>query len=438
MRCALVALLMTSLLCSSATHADQLADGVAADAPRLAALYRALHTAPELSFMEVQTSARLVRELDGLGFTVTPHVGGTGVVAVMKNGPGPVLLIRTDMDALPVKEQTGLAFASAVVGRTREGVLQPVMHACGHDVHMSTWVGVARRMSALRGQWSGTLVMIAQPAEERVGGARAMLADGLYTRFPHPTHALAFHDDAGLPAGVIGYTPGFVMANVDSAEVIVRGVSGHGAAPNLTKDPVLLAARIVDGLQPLISRETDPQGAAVVTVGSIHGGSASNLTPDEVRLQITLRSYGDAERKRLVDGVRRVAMGEATVMGLPADRMPIVTIDEAGANATYNTPGFTRRIGDVLTRRFGAARVVEQKPKMVSEDFSEYGRADPKIETLMFMVGATPQLVWDAAAGDITRVPGLHSSRFAPDAAVAIAAAEEAMSAAALDVLARR
>lgn len=437
MRCALAATLVLALLGGGVTHADPLADGVAADAPRLAALYRALHAAPELSFMEVQTSARLVHELDGLGFTVTPHVGGTGVVAVMRNGPGPVLLIRTDMDALPVREQTGLAFASTVIGRTREGAAQPVMHACGHDVHMSAWVGVARQMSALRGQWSGTLVMIAQPAEERVGGARAMLTDGLYTRFPHPTHALALHDDSSLPAGMIGYTPGFVMANVDSADVTVRGVSGHGAAPNLTKDPVLLAARIVDGLQPLISRETDPQGAAVVTVGSIHGGTAANLTPDEVRLQITLRSYGDAERKRLVDGVRRVSAGEAMVMGLPADRMPVVIIDEAGAHATYNTPDFTRRIAAVFVRRFGAARVTEQKPKMVSEDFSEYGRADPKIETLMFMVGATPQHVWDAAAGDITRVPGLHSSRFAPDAPVTIAAAQEAMTVAALDVLRR-
>lgn len=437
MRCALGALLMTALVCSSAAHADRLADGVAADAPRLAALYRALHTAPELSFMEVRTSARLVRELDGLGFTVTPRVGGTGVVALMKNGPGPVLLIRTDMDALPVKEQTSLAFASTVVGHTREGVLQPVMHACGHDVHMSAWIGVARRLSALRSEWSGTVVMIGQPAEERVGGARAMLSDGLYTRFPHPTYALALHDDASLPAGVIGYTPGFVKANVDSAEVVVRGISGHGAAPNLTKDPVLLAARIVDGLQPLISRETDPQGAAVVTVGSIHGGTASNLTPDEVRLQITLRSYGDAERKRLVDGVRRVASGEATVMGLPADRMPTVNIDAAGANATYNTPDLTRRIAGVFVRRFGTARVTEQKPKMVSEDFSEYGRADPKMQTLMFMVGATPQSVWDAAAGDITKVPGLHSSRFAPDAPLTIAAAEEAMTAAALEVLRR-
>jgi len=428
---------LTGIAIASDARADALKDAITADTPRLTALYRALHAAPELSFMEVQTSRRLVRELDGLGFTVTPGVGGTGVVAVMRNGPGPVLLIRTDMDALPVKEATGLPYASAVIGRTIEGVSQPVMHACGHDIHMSSWIGTARQLSAARARWSGTLVMIAQPAEELVGGARGMLADGLYTRFPHPTHALAFHDDAGLPAGKIGWTAGYVMANVDSVELTVRGVSGHGAAPHLTKDPVLLAARIIDGLQPLISRETDPQGAAVVTVGSIHGGTAPNLTPDEVKLQITLRSYGDAERRRLIDGVRRVAAGEATVMGLPADRMPIVTVPDAGANATLNTPAFARRIAALFVARFGEGRVVEQAPKMVSEDFSEYGRADPRIQSLMFMVGATPQSVWDAAGGDVTRVPGLHSSKFVPDAAPTIATAVEAMSVAAMDVLAR-
>lgn len=414
------------------------ADALAADdlAP-LVALYRDLHRAPELSLHEEATAARLSREIDGLGFEVTAKVGGHGVVAVLKNGPGPVLMIRTDMDALPIEEATGLPYASVARGPAAGGGEVAVMHACGHDIHMAAWVGVARQMAAGRAEWSGTLVMIAQPAEEIVAGARAMLADGLYTRFPRPTHVLGLHDSAALPTGSIGWTSGYAMADVDSVDMVVRGVGGHGAMPHLTRDPVVLAARIVLGLQTIVSREVDPQEAAVITVGAIEGGTKHNIISDAVRLKITVRVFGDIARKRLLDAIERTARGEAIAMGLPADRMPQITVSGERAPAVFNSEDFSAKIASVFVARFGTDRVVALKPSMASEDFSEYGRADRRVQSMLFWVGAQPKAAWDAAGGDLTKLPSLHSARFAPDAEPTIATAVEAMGAAAMAVLAR-
>ena len=429
---AALALVMTS---APAAAADPIRDAVAADLPSLLTIYRDLHAHPELSMQETRSAAKLAAEAKKLGFEVTTGVGKTGVVAVMKNGPGPVLLIRADMDALPVDEQTGLPFASKVRGTSTAGVESGIMHACGHDTHMTTWIGTARRLAAMKGQWSGTVVMIAQPGEETGEGAKAMLADGLFTRFPHPTHAIAFHDAAVLPAGVVGVSPGYATANVDNVDLIVRGIGGHGAAPHATKDPIVLASRIVGALQTLVSRELDPTEPAVVTVGSFHSGAKHNIISDEATLLMTVRSYGAEARQTLLDGIARIARGEAIAAGLPEDRMPIVKVERDNTPAARNTDPFTERMATVFTERFGEARVARTKPSMVGEDFGRYHLADPKIESLLFWVGGTPKAKWDAAGGDISKLPSLHSPFWAPDAEAVIATATEAMTAAALDVL---
>ncbi len=416
--------------------AQDLRAQLAPELPSLMALYREMHAAPELSTMEVQSAARMAREARAAGFEVTTGVGGHGVVAVMRNGPGPVLLIRADMDGLPVTEQTGLPFASTVRVTTAQGVETGVMHACGHDTHMTGWIGAARLLAANKSRWSGTLVMIGQPAEETVGGADAMLADGLFTRFPKPTHAIAFHDAAGFPAGMIGYTPGFALANVDTVDVVVHGVGGHGAYPHNTRDTVLLGARIVDGLQSIVSRNVDPQDAAVVTVGSFHSGTRHNIIPDEARLQLTVRSYKDSTRAMLLDGIRRVARGEAIAAGIPDDRMPEVIVDTAqAANATFNTPDFTESMAAHLRTQFGDARVMQVPPSMGAEDFGNFYRADTSIQTMIFWVGGTPMAEWQAAQANGTPLPSLHSPFWAPDAQAVVATASEALASLAMEIL---
>jgi amidohydrolase len=305
------AIAVAALLSAAPANAEALRDAVSADIPSLITIYRDLHAHPELGFQETRSSAILAAEAKRLGFTVTTGIAKTGIVAVMKNGPGKTVLIRADMDALPLVEQTGLPFASKVRAVGANGVENGVMHACGHDIHMTTWIGTARALAATRDKWSGTVVMIGQPAEETVGGAQVMLAEGLFTRFPKPDYLLAFHDSAGAPAGTIGYTNGFALANVDSVDIKVRGVGGHGAAPHLTKDPIVLASRIVMALQTLVSRENNPLEPAVVTVGSFHAGSKHNIISDEAKLQITVRSYNSDVRKNLLDGISRIARGEA-------------------------------------------------------------------------------------------------------------------------------
>jgi hippurate hydrolase len=428
----LAALAMTA---STPATAAALSDSIRTDMPMLLALYRDLHAHPELSMEEVRTPALLAPKMRELGFQVTEHVGKTGLVAVMKNGPGPVLLLRADMDALPVKEQTGLPFASQVTGKLPDGTETPVMHACGHDTHITTWLGTARRLAAMKDQWSGTLVMILQPGEERVMGAQAMLDDGLYTRFPKPDYLVAFHDSATLPAGVIGIKSGYMLANVDTVNIDVKGVGGHGAYPQNTKDPIVLASRIVTALQTLVSRENNPLQPAVVTVGSFHAGTKSNIIPDDAKLALTVRSYTPETRKLLLDGIRRIVRGEAIAAGMPEDRMPTVEIEQPSADATFNTDLLAGRLENLFTTHFGKDRVVEPQPVMAAEDFSRFWLADKTKQSVIFWVGGVPQAKWDAVKGDTTKLPALHSSLWAPDAEAVISTATEAMTVAALDIL---
>jgi hippurate hydrolase len=402
----------------------------------LVALYKDLHSHPELAFQETRSAAIMAAEARAAGFTVTEGVGGTGVVAVMVNGPGPTLLIRADMDGLPVKEETGLPYASLATGKAADGSQTPVMHACGHDIHMSVWAGTARAMAAAKDQWSGTLVMVAQPAEEAGGGAKQMLADGLYTRFPKPQFALALHDDSRIPAGKVSVPPTAALAAGAMVDMTINGVGGHGAYPATTKDPVALAARIITGLQPLISRENDPFQPGVITVGSIHGGTKHNIIPDQVKLQLTVRSYDEAQQKRLLDGIARVARGEAIAAGFPEDKMPVVTVAH-GVPATRNTPALAARVTETLKTKLGNDRVVSLDPSMASEDYSEFGLADPSIQTTIFWLGGVPQARWDAAQKGGPAIPSLHNSGWAPDPEPTIATGVEAMTAAAKMVLAK-
>lgn len=301
----LLATVSTSAL--AATAQEDVSATIARDLPGLMTVYRDLHAHPELSMQEVRSAALLAKAARDAGFTVTEKVGGTGVVAVLKNGEGPTVLIRADMDGLPVVEQTGLPFASKQRGTSTAGVESGIMHACGHDTHMTAWIETARLMAARKSAWSGTLVMIGQPAEETGEGALAMLKDGLYSRFPKPDYTLAFHDSADLPAGQVGAAVGWALANVDSVDMDVRGIGGHGAYPQTTKDPIVLASSIVMKLQTLASRETNPLDPVVVTVGSFHAGAKHNVISDDAKLQLTVRSYSDETRNRLLDGIRRIA-----------------------------------------------------------------------------------------------------------------------------------
>lgn len=415
--------------------ADDLRAAVAADMPALVTLYQDLHANPELSFQEVETAKKLAARARALGFEVTEGVGKTGVVAVMKNGPGPVVMLRADMDGLPVIEQTGLPYASKRRAVPATGIETGVMHACGHDTHMTAWIGTAQQLAARKSQWSGTLVMILQPAEEIGEGAKAMLDDGLYTRFPKPDYVLAFHDAAQFPAGNIGYSKGFALANVDSVDVVVPGVGGHGAYPHTTKDPIVIASSIVTRLQTLISRERDPLEPAVITVGSFQAGSKHNIIPDEARLQITVRSYKDETRQKLLDGIARIAKGEALAAGMPEDKLPRVTVQDPYTPATYNTPEFTDRVMTGLKTRF-EGRVFEVPSVMGGEDFSQFYRADKAtVESLIFWVGGVAKAEWDKAQRGETQLPSLHSPFWAPDAPVVIATATEAMTSATLDLL---
>ena len=400
--------------------------------PELDKLYLDLHQSPELSLHEEKTSAKMAAHLRALGFEVTERVGGYGVVGVLKNGKGPTVLVRTDMDALPVEEKTGLPYASKVTVKDDSGATVPVMHACGHDIHMTSWVGAATLLSKARDRWRGTLVMVGQPAEERGSGAANMLKDGLFTRFPKPDFAISFHDSAALPAGKISVTAGWAAANVDSVDITVFGRGGHGAYPATTVDPVVIAARIVVALQTLVSRENSPFDPAVVTVGSIHGGTKHNIIPDEVRLQLTVRSYKDEVRKRLVAGIERIAKAEAAAAAAPKE--PVVVVSE-GTPAMYNDPALARRLSGALAKALGDSNVIDGQPVMGGEDFSEFGRAG--VPAVQFEVGAVLLARYETAKAGGAPLPSLHSSQFGPDREPTIRAAAAALTIAALELLAR-
>ena len=424
-----------ALALASTAQADELRDAVNEDMPGLIELYKDLHANPELSFQEFETAKKLAARMRTLGFDVTEGVGKTGVVAVMKNGEGPTVMLRADMDGLPVIEQTGLPYASKRRAVPASGVETGVMHACGHDTHMAAWIGVAQLLAERKGEWSGTLVMILQPAEELGEGALAMLEDGLFERFPKPEYVLAFHDAAQAPAGAIGYSKGYALANVDSVDVIIPGIGGHGAYPHTTKDPIIIGTNIVSRLQTLVSRELNPLEPGVVTVGSFQAGSKHNIISDEARLQITVRSYTDEARALLLNGIKRIARGEALAAGMPEDKLPTVTVQDPYTPSTYNDPEFTERVMAGLSTRFDG-RVLETPSVMGGEDFGQFRRADPEnIESLIFWVGGVPQETYEAAQRGEAVLVSLHSPFWAPDAPVVIATATEAMTAATLDLM---
>lgn len=344
----------------------------------LIAFYKQLHQYPELSFEEKETSKLLASELKKLNWQVTENIGGYGVVGVLKNGKGPTILVRTDMDALPIEEATGVAYASKV---------KSVMHACGHDFHMTIWLAVARFMNSHQRFWSGTLVFIAQPAEEKAAGAKAMLAHGLYTRFPRPDYAIALHVNSKLPAGTVGYCSGAALAKIDLIDITVKGKGGHGGMPNFAKDPIVLSAQLIQALQTIVSREINPAEPAVLSIGSIHGGNNSNTIPSEVKLGLTIRSLNDSVQAGMIRSIRRIASSMAMAAGLDEKDFPVVEIRNESSPLVYNDPALTARIGEVFVQKFGKEKVILLQPEMYGEDFGMYRQAEPPIPTLIYSVG---------------------------------------------------
>jgi hippurate hydrolase len=431
-----VALLLAAVS-ANGQQVDQLIDK---ELPSLLATYKQLHAAPELSQQEAKSSAFVAQRLRELGYDVTYPFGNYdelnttcyGVVAVMKNGAGPTVLVRSDMDALPVTENTGLPYASTVRAKNAAGQDVGVMHACGHDIHMTTLLGTASMLSQLKSKWHGTVILIGQPAEEVVKGAAAMVRAGLYERIAKPDFAIALHDNDSLPAGTIGYTPGYSMASADSVNVTIRGVGSHGAKPQLSKDPIVMAAEFIVQLQTIVSRENSPLDPAVVTVGSIHGGTKRNIIPDDVQLLMTVRTYKPEVRKRVLASIDRIARAVALAGNVPADRAPIVEVLAGeSVESTYNDPALTERLAKALTKGMGAPNVVRIDPLMVSEDFGRFG-LDHAIPATMLNVGA----VDPAKIASGARLPSLHSAEFAPVPEPTLRGGIKAMTLSVLELLA--
>ena len=419
-----LAIFLTSILAPLLAFGQQTPQSIAdAELPSLLTIYKDIHSHPELSTKEQRSSAIVAKELRAAGCEVTENFGHYdnpdwkcyGVVGVMKNGDGPTVLVRTDMDALPVQEQTGASYASKVTMTNVEGKEMPVMHACGHDIHMSALIGTARALGKLKDKWHGTIVFIGQPAEEMVGGARAMLHAGLYDRFGKPAYAVALHDNAEIEAGKIGITAGYYNANVDSVDVTVKGMGGHGAYPHKTKDPIALSAEIINAWQTIASRENNPLDPIVVTVGSIHGGTKHNIIPDEVKMQLTVRTYKPEVRQRVLSAIEQIAKGCATAAGLPPDKMPEVNVLHAEhVNAVYNNPELTKRVKATLKSAIGDENVVDKDPTMAGDDFSEFSLPDHSIPACMFNVGAVDPAKAAEAKKTGASLPSLHSSKFLP------------------------
>ncbi len=394
------------------------------------ALYRTFHQNPELSFHEKATAARLADELKKVGAEVTTQVGGHGVVALLKNGDGPTLMLRTDLDALPVKEETQLVYASKVTVKQPDGTEVGVMHACGHDIHIANLIGVARFLASHRDQWAGTVMFIGQPAEERGAGAKAMLDDGLFERFPKPDLAVALHVDATLATGTVGYRAGYAMANVDTVDVTFHGRGGHGAAPHTTIDPILIAARFVLDVQTVISREISPLEPAVITVGSIHGGTKHNIIGDTCKLQLTVRSYTDEVREKLLSGIRRKAEAAAASSGA---KPPTVKDSDTYTPAVHNDPELVERVVPQLRNVLGEENLVVSKQTMGGEDFARYGRAGVPI--FMFRLGSVRQQRLAGFERLDQPPPSLHSAIYYPDAEETLTTGVIALSQAALELL---
>ncbi|MGI4827675.1 MAG: M20 metallopeptidase family protein [Janthinobacterium lividum] len=393
-----------------------------AEFPALTETYKDLHAHPELSHEEARTSALLAASLRKDGYTVTEHVGrypdGTrafGVVGVLKNGPGPTLMIRADMDALPVAEETGVPYASHVITKTKSGQDTGVMHACGHDVHVSVMIGTAHALAASKSQWHGTLMLVGQPSEETIDGAKAMLADGLYERFGRPDHIIGLHDTNTLPAGKLGFVPGPTLASSTSIDVVIHGIGGHGSAPQLGRDPIPLAALYITELQTIVSREEDPQDPSVVTVGDIHGGTKRNIIPDEVKLELTTRAFSEKSRQVVIDGLTSLAAGLTTAYNLPADKAAQVhVLEDESTPVMFNNPDLMAQLTPVLSKALGPDNVVQQQRVMGSEDVGVFS-LDRHIPVAFFWLGAMEPGSFATATAAGKPLPGPHSSRFQPD-----------------------
>ncbi len=398
-------------------------------------LYKYLHANPELSWQEDETANLLSNKLENFGFDVSRGVGKKGVVAIYENGKGPVLMIRADMDALPVEEKTNLPYSSKVRSINRSGVEVPVMHACGHDIHMAVLIGSASELIERKNEWTGTLIMILQPAEEVGQGSLAMLEDGLFERFPRPDFNLALHVGSSGPAGSVGYHLGYSMANVDSVDIIVKGVGGHGAYPHTTVDPIVLSSQIVLALQTIVSREINPLEPAVVTVGSIHGGLKHNIIPDEVRLQLTLRSYSDDVRKKTINNIKRIVKGQALAAGLSADKMPTVILKDEHTPALYNDPDFSNRVLNFIRNEIGSENVHEIPAVMGGEDFGRFGRQEPRIPSFLFWLGGTSEEDWKRYQKGEIVLASNHSPFFAPIPQPTLSTGIRAMTSSAIGLL---
>lgn len=414
-------LLCAALLPVMASAAD-LRSAVDPQLPSLVETYKHLHANPELSHHEVKSSELLAGELRKAGYTVTEHIGkypdgsrAYGLVGILKNGRGPTLLIRADMDALPVTEETGLPYASHVRTQNASGQDVGVMHACGHDIHMTTLIGTARALVQLKSQWHGTLMLVGQPSEETIDGAKAMMADDLYTRFGKPDMAIALHDTFMAPAGMVQLTSGPAMAASDSIDVIMRGVGGHGSAPQLGKDPIVMAAQFINQVQTVVSRQEDPRDPVVITVGTIHGGTKRNIIPNDVKMELTARTFNEKSRDIMFEGIRRSARGIAVAAGVPEDHMPIVTIhDDESTPVTYNDPALSAKVRAALVKTLGSDHVEDSPPVTGSEDFGHFGLGQTRLPTVMFWLGAMDPAKFAAAKAEGKFLPGMHTSRFEP------------------------
>ncbi|MEH6714239.1 amidohydrolase [Parasphingorhabdus flavimaris] len=440
----LLALAATSALIWTAPLAAQnsstspdLTAAIAADYDKeLEALFLDFHKNPELSYKETRTAAIIAKKWRDAGFTVTEKVGGTGVVAVMKNGAGPTLMLRADMDGLPLVEDSGLDYMSTAKQISIDGEEKPVMHACGHDVHITSLIGTARQMSAMKDQWSGTLVLVAQPAEERIGGAKLMMDDGLYSRFPKPDFAMAFHVSADTPTGKLAIGEGIESSSSDSVDIIVHGVGAHGASPHRGKDPIVMGAEIIMALQTIVSREIAPLKPAVITVGSFHSGFKHNIISDRATMQLTVRSDDEDTRSKLLEGIKRIATNVGRMNGLPDDKLPEVLVSHESTPANYNDAAMTKRVKGVFAARFGE-EVFDNKPRegMGAEDFAYFVAPNTDVPGVYFAVGGTPQADFDREASGGAPVPSHHSPFFKIAPRESVTLGTEAMTAAALDYL---
>jgi hippurate hydrolase len=436
----LTALLATSLLAAPALAGPDFAPAVEADyAAHLEKLFIDFHKNPELSFKETRTAAIMAKELRAVGgIEVTEKVGGTGVVGVMRNGDGPVALLRADMDGLPLKEDSGVPYASAVTQVDIDGVTKPVMHACGHDVHITSMIGTARQLAKLKDRWRGTVVFVVQPGEERIDGARRMLADGLYTRFPKPNYAVAFHVTAGVPTGKLGLEPGISSSSSDSVDITIHGIGTHGASPHQGKDPIVMGAQIVMALQTLVSHEIAPLKPGVVTVGSFHSGFKHNIISDKAELQLTVRSDDEDTRKKLLDGIKRIAANVGRMNGMPEDKLPTVRVGFESTPVTLNDPALTGRVRGAFTSAFGPDVMhVEERAGMGAEDFAYFIQNDLGVPGAYFVVGGTPQAEIDAAKSGGKPIPAHHSPFFRIDPRPSVTLGTQAMTVAVLDLLKR-